>query len=190
MGISAEKMDKLFIPFCQAQEGQAVGTGLGLYGLRNRVEALGGSCGAHANEASSTGSGTVFWFAIPYVADRLLLQDIDVAESCSKANHPTQGAAVDDPSPPSAFSSAHLFNLRHSSTGSDDTMVLRAGSSTRVSTFTNTASWEGFSSARTQADTVTANRGTMAAEKPGLSSLLPASLLPPKLPVVTRLQGN
>ena len=114
VGIRAEKMDQLFMPFCQVQEGQAVETGLGLYGLRNRVEALGGSCGAHANEASSTGSGTVFWFAILYVADRLLLQDVGVAESCSKANHPTQGAAVDGPSSPSAFLSAHLFNLRHS----------------------------------------------------------------------------
>lgn len=45
------------------------GTGLGLYGVRTRAEGLLGSCGARHNTESSTGTGTVLWFAIPYTPD-------------------------------------------------------------------------------------------------------------------------
>ena len=43
------------------------GTGLGLFGVRTRAEGLQGTCGARHNTESSTGTGTVLWFALPYV---------------------------------------------------------------------------------------------------------------------------
>ena len=43
------------------------GTGLGLFGVRTRAEGLQGTCGARHNTESSTGTGTVLWFSIPYV---------------------------------------------------------------------------------------------------------------------------
>ena len=46
------------------------GTGLGLFGVRTRAEGLLGTCGARHNTESSTGTGTVLWFAIPYTPDR------------------------------------------------------------------------------------------------------------------------
>ena len=53
--------------FSQVQDGQVTGTGLGLFGVRTRAEGLGGNCGARLNTQSSTGTGTVIWFAIPYI---------------------------------------------------------------------------------------------------------------------------
>ena len=46
-----------------------IGTGLGLFGVRTRAEGLGGDCGARHNTESSTGTGTVLWFNIPYTPD-------------------------------------------------------------------------------------------------------------------------
>ena len=43
------------------------GTGLGLFGVRTRAEGLQGTCGARHNTESSTGTGTVLWFSLPYV---------------------------------------------------------------------------------------------------------------------------
>ncbi len=60
----------MFDAFAQVQEGQATGTGLGLFGVRTRAEGLQGACGARHNTESSTGTGTVMWFAIPYVEDK------------------------------------------------------------------------------------------------------------------------
>ncbi len=68
--MNGDKISNLFDAFSQLQEGQVTGTGLGLYGVRMRAEGLGGTCGARHNTASSTGSGTVIWFAIPYIPDR------------------------------------------------------------------------------------------------------------------------
>jgi len=59
----------MFDAFAQVQEGQVTGTGLGLFGVRTRAEGLQGTCGARHNTKSSTGTGTVLWFAIPYVPD-------------------------------------------------------------------------------------------------------------------------
>ena len=71
MGVSDDKIGSMFDAFVQVQEGQVTGTGLGLFGVRTRAEGLQGSCGARRNTESSTGTGTVLWFAIPYVADEI-----------------------------------------------------------------------------------------------------------------------
>ena len=66
-------MSHLFDAFAQVQEGQVTGTGLGLFGVRSRAEGLQGTCGARHNTESSTGTGTVMWFAIPYLPDATIL---------------------------------------------------------------------------------------------------------------------
>ena len=67
MGVREDKLATLFDAFSQVQDGQVTGTGLGLFGVRTRAEGLGGSCGARCNTQSSTGTGTVIWFSIPYI---------------------------------------------------------------------------------------------------------------------------
>jgi hypothetical protein len=69
VGVNGDKIAHIFDAFSQVQEGQVTGTGLGLFGVRTRAEGLQGTCGARHNIASSTGTGTVIWFAIPYQPD-------------------------------------------------------------------------------------------------------------------------
>ena len=61
-------MDELFSPFKQAQR-LAGGTGLGLYSLAKRMEALNGYYGVRARADGKQGSN--FWFAIPYKPDHI-----------------------------------------------------------------------------------------------------------------------
>lgn len=75
VGINPTKMDSLFSAFGQVQEGASTGTGLGLFGLKSRVTGLGGKCGVYTNDQSVTGSGSVFWFTIPYKKDLSYLQE-------------------------------------------------------------------------------------------------------------------
>ena len=66
IGISEDEMSLLFSPFKQTQR-LAGGTGLGLYSLGKRVEALKGEFGvAKRNDGKK---GSVFWFSIPYKPD-------------------------------------------------------------------------------------------------------------------------
>jgi signal transduction histidine kinase len=44
VGIAPDLKDQLFAPFKQAQR-MTGGTGLGLYSMKKRIEALGGACG-------------------------------------------------------------------------------------------------------------------------------------------------
>ena len=66
IGISDEAKTALFQPFKQAQR-RAGGTGLGLYSLAKRMDALGGSCGVRDRDDGQQGS--VFWFTFPYRPD-------------------------------------------------------------------------------------------------------------------------
>ncbi|RYH20407.1 response regulator, partial [archaeon] len=66
IGLSDEMMQTLFSPFKQAQR-LAGGTGLGLFSLANRVQALGGKCGV--SRRRDGGEGSMFWFTIPYRPD-------------------------------------------------------------------------------------------------------------------------
>ncbi|HEX8310624.1 MAG TPA: ATP-binding protein [Chthoniobacteraceae bacterium] len=62
-GISAEKIDRLFVPFDRlGVEGSEVqGTGLGLALSKRLTEAMGGSLGAESSE----GEGSTFWVKLP-----------------------------------------------------------------------------------------------------------------------------
>jgi hypothetical protein len=63
IGISEEKRNELFQPFKQAQR-HAGGTGLGLFSLSKRIEALGGAVGVEPR--SDDKQGSIFWFTFPY----------------------------------------------------------------------------------------------------------------------------
>ena len=66
VGVAEEMRETLFQPFRQAQR-MTGGTGLGLYSLFKRVEALGGDCGVKARSDGTPGSA--FWFSFPYRPD-------------------------------------------------------------------------------------------------------------------------
>jgi CheY-like chemotaxis protein len=66
IGLSPEAMDQLFSPFKQAQS-LAGGTGLGLYSLSKRMEALNGYYGVEGRRDGN--QGCMFWFAFPYRPD-------------------------------------------------------------------------------------------------------------------------
>jgi hypothetical protein len=68
IGLSEEAIQMLFNPFKQAQR-MAGGTGLGLFSLAKRVEALHGQYGVCSRPDGQQGS--LFWFAIPYRPDYL-----------------------------------------------------------------------------------------------------------------------
>ena len=66
IGVNENAMKKLFNPFQQAQK-MAGGTGLGLYSLSKRIEALDGKYGVFNRTDGLKGS--VFWFTVPYSPD-------------------------------------------------------------------------------------------------------------------------
>ena len=66
IGIPEDDRKNLFQPFKQAQR-MTGGTGLGLYSLYKRMEALNGYCGVDVRSDGLNGS--VFWFAFPYRPD-------------------------------------------------------------------------------------------------------------------------
>ena len=73
VGVSAEVRQTLFQPFKQAQR-LAGGTGLGLFSLCKRVEALGGKCGCMERRDGRPGS--LFWFTFPYRSDDTALTNV------------------------------------------------------------------------------------------------------------------
>eukprot|EP00981_Chlorochromonas_danica_P009247 scaffold2582_cov162-Ochromonas_danica.AAC.16 len=91
IGLSDDAMESLFSPFKQAQR-LAGGTGLGLFSLAKRIEALEGNCGVQQRRDGMQGS--LFWFEIPYrpdlscttldlSSDRCLLSGSDQSSLCS-----------------------------------------------------------------------------------------------------------
>ena len=69
IGISPEAKLLLFKQFSSAQSMAVGSTGLGLYSLSKRVEAIGGLCGVSDREDEKEGS--TFWFSFPYRPDPL-----------------------------------------------------------------------------------------------------------------------
>jgi CheY-like chemotaxis protein len=71
IGMTEEMMQSLFSPFKQAQR-LAGGTGLGLYSLSKRIEALGGEYGVTGRKDGK--QGCLFWFSVPYLPDYTMNQ--------------------------------------------------------------------------------------------------------------------
>jgi CheY-like chemotaxis protein len=78
IGVPSDALQYLFQPFKQTQR-LAGGTGLGLYSLAKRVEALNGMYGVRGRRDEMAGS--LFWFTIPYRPDAVSAQ----ATTCSEA---------------------------------------------------------------------------------------------------------
>ena len=78
IGIREDARHSLFQPFKQAQR-MAGGTGLGLYSLLKRVEALGGSNGV--TDRPDGKQGSMFWFTFPYRPDRSAYLDSLLSKS-------------------------------------------------------------------------------------------------------------
>ena len=79
IGLSHEAMQDLFKPFKQAQR-LAGGTGLGLFSLAKRVEALQGAYGVMRRPDGLQGS--LFWFTIPYRPDLVSAQALQCRRGC------------------------------------------------------------------------------------------------------------
>ena len=78
IGLSDKAMESLFSPFQQAQR-LSGGTGLGLYSLAQRLNALQGTYGVTRRKDGLQGS--LFWFAIPYRPDSLTAEAVSGDES-------------------------------------------------------------------------------------------------------------
>jgi signal transduction histidine kinase/CheY-like chemotaxis protein len=70
VGVANEARKTLFEPFNQSQR-RAGGTGIGLYSLTKRIEALGGTNGVSSRSDGQQGS--VFWFSIPYRPEEAMI---------------------------------------------------------------------------------------------------------------------
>lgn len=82
IGITKESRARLFMPFQQTQR-MAGGTGLGLYSLAKRIEAIKGGYGVRQRRDDKQGS--IFWFSIPYRPDYVLSGDETIlANNCMK----------------------------------------------------------------------------------------------------------
>jgi hypothetical protein len=79
IGMSEEAMASLFNPFKQTQR-LAGGTGLGLYSLAKRLEALHGFYGVSSRRDGKQGS--FFWFPVPYKADQSQASSAKTSLSC------------------------------------------------------------------------------------------------------------
>ena len=89
VGLSDEAMQTLFNPFKQAQR-LAGGTGLGLFSLAKRVEALHGQYGVSRRPDGEQGS--LFWFTIPYRPDETSAQLPCASSACPSALTPTKSS--------------------------------------------------------------------------------------------------
>ena len=83
VGLSDAEMKSLFSPFKQAQR-LAGGTGLGLFSLAKRIEAINGLYGVSSRPDGQRGS--VFWFAVPYRPDELSAQINATAQMIREVN--------------------------------------------------------------------------------------------------------
>ena len=91
IGLSDEAMEVLFAPFKQAQR-LAGGTGLGLFSLAKRVEALKGQYGVLRRPDGARGS--MFWFTIPYRPDLLSSSSFNALASSSCCSTTDSTAAL------------------------------------------------------------------------------------------------
>lgn len=100
VGIADEMKPSLFGAFTRAQR-HAGGTGLGLYSLAQRVEALNGSYGVSNRRDGQPGS--LFWFAIPYRPDFASAEEISTPAAglfINNTQDEERSAAMHSPSTP------------------------------------------------------------------------------------------
>jgi CheY-like chemotaxis protein len=79
IGIHEDERQQLFQPFKQIQK-RTGGTGLGLYSILKRMEALEGQCGV--SDRRDRLSGSCFWFTFPYRPDESVSSIIDIPNVC------------------------------------------------------------------------------------------------------------
>jgi len=91
IGISLDDQKNLFEPFRQAQR-RTGGTGLGLYSLKKRMQALYGDCGLIARKDGKQGS--VFWFSFPYRPDTQSSTAIMTSNLTETFNESNRTAAI------------------------------------------------------------------------------------------------
>jgi CheY-like chemotaxis protein len=92
IGMTEEQMASLFNPFKQSQR-LAGGTGLGLYSLAKRLEALHGTYGVMKRRDGRQGS--LFWMSVPYKPDMMLANHMNIqSEKCQSFVHCTEPAVL------------------------------------------------------------------------------------------------
>jgi CheY-like chemotaxis protein len=126
IGVPEDRVDCLFKPFSQTQR-RAGGTGLGLYSLALRIQALGGSYGMRPNKGQD---GSVFYFWIPMYEeniDEAFMEPISVSVPVSspgiswkRGGGGDEAAARKDP----VISAPKASKRRHEALGGPDPMVL------------------------------------------------------------------
>lgn len=90
IGLSEDARENLFLPFKQAQR-LAGGTGLGLFSLSKRTEALGGSRGVSVRKDGKRGSN--FWFSFPYRPDFLPTPLAETVQTRSQSVSPNASSS-------------------------------------------------------------------------------------------------
>ena len=108
IGLSDEAMQGLFNPFKQAQR-LAGGTGLGLFSLAKRVEALHGQYGVTRRRDGAQGS--LFWFTIPYRPDQVSARLAEKGNNSSSKSCKSPVARTESPplgSPPFVSDQNHF----------------------------------------------------------------------------------
>ena len=134
IGISAESKLLLFKQFSKVQSSAVGSTGLGLYSLSKRVEAIGGSCGV--DDRSDGQQGSSFWFTFPYRPDTCEEIEKPIAPVTGSPQLPQQSLdilIVDDSTPVVKILTNKLVGAGHRVTtacnGADglDKMIKMAG---------------------------------------------------------------
>lgn len=101
IGVPEHMRENLFHPFKQTQK-LAGGTGLGLYSLAKRIEALGGRYGVTARSDNQPGS--VFFFTIPYRPDWVSHEEaIAAAAAITACTSLSSNTIMDDVNVDSAY---------------------------------------------------------------------------------------
>jgi len=102
MGVNAENAHLLFTPFAEFHRGGG-GTGLGLFSVKHRAEALGGEVGYinRAEKKNGGSPGSLFWFSIPFIPPATASADENSSESNwskTSVDEPAETKALQQPS--------------------------------------------------------------------------------------------
>ncbi len=123
IGMTEDAMKSLFNPFKQTQR-LAGGTGLGLYSLAKRVEALKGKYGVHQREDQKRGS--VFWFTIPYKPDDVVAAHATLLKEESSTNRSSLESCRIAPQRDDKLGSIHSSYLERKPFESEELSILLA----------------------------------------------------------------